>query len=455
MDTNSKKNSIIEKLYSCEAFPFICMFFIYIILHMIFFSWCGDDIRFKDKESLDTWEVIIGQNLVWTSRMLVNAVVYILLVGLADFQPIILWGCLDSFMLVLMAWSINKLFKLVYQYESRFFSWIILGNILIFPLRLESSAGWVWTTVSYIWPLAIGVWVFVNYIESLYMPKRKIKIILYSMAVIYSANIEGMSVLLFMAFFSVFLAGIIEKQIRYEGLYYSVLCIGSIIWHAFSPGNTSRLGIEIGTWFPNFEMMTFIDKVELAFSRCLYFFVYNYNSVFLLFSILLLAVTVKLYKDSFYRVISGLPLLVFCIFAIISKQELYSNLTYMQSLITREGTITVYNFSDFISYVPIILGVIVCISIVITIYIINIENVKAFIVVMCILIGGLGSWMIMLFSPTIWGSGDRTFCDLYFIFIFLSIWLCHLLIKADKNMEKYIMWAIWILALTNCFDTIL
>lgn len=125
---------------------------------------------------------------------------------------------------------------------------------------------------------------------------------------------------------------------------YMIISIGSICWHYFSTGNRQRTLSEI--------VLGFIDRLELAVSKCIFYYILNYNHIFIIFSILLfMAVMIKC-KDSFYWIVGAFPFITAVLFGVVGKLGLYDYLAIGSSL-SKKGAITVENFNNYPSYVPI------------------------------------------------------------------------------------------------------
>ena len=62
---------------------------------------------------------------------------------------------LDSLIMVLIAYSIMKLFSTTISKKT---SYLICALVLLYPFIQMSSAGWISTTANYTWPLALGLY---------------------------------------------------------------------------------------------------------------------------------------------------------------------------------------------------------------------------------------------------------------------------------------------------------
>ena len=284
-----------------------------------------------------------------------------------------------------------------------------------------------------------------------------LRYLLVILGIMYATNIEGMSVLFFFIFACIYIYKYNAKENKNTTLVLWGVCTCSIFWHLCSTGNANRAISETAHWFPNYGMLNVVDRVELAFSRLCYEFIFNYNTVSFTLAILLFLIVFLKCNDRFYKTIGAIPLATMFIFSIISKLGIYSDLSNINYMLTYEGVITVGNFNKIRSYLPIMLGIIVCVSIIISAYIVTEKSLQSFIIVVIILLGGVASWMIMIFSPTIWASGERPFMGFYFVLISICTWSAYMLINSMCSFKKYnnLLYGIWIIACTNILNFII
>lgn len=229
-----------------------------------------------------------------------------------------------------------------------------------------------------------------------------------------------------------------------------IVSIGSVCWHYFSAGNQQRALSEIERCFKNYAMLGFIDRLELAVSRCTFHYILSYNQIFIIFSIFLLMAVMGKCKDNFYRIVGAIPFIVTVLFGIVGKLDLYTFLAIGGSL-SKEGAITVDNYNNLLSYVPVALGIVVYLCICISFYVI-LNQYNHVILAIGTFLGGLASWMVMTFSPTIWASWLRPFTTLNFVFLGLTIWLAILVSRTKLKNERVVQCIVWIFALCNVFN---
>lgn len=447
-----KEKGVLEKIYEWDYFPFIFMFLVYFIGHCILFRWIGDDVScvagYSEGSLLGHLQNVLIPNS-WTSRILINYVIAPLIFRMASYSAI--WWCVvDSFFWVLIELSIFKIIYRLFGIRNRNTISIIAGVLLSYPLIEMCSAGWIATTCSYLWTTSIGIWVLSNYIEGLFVHKAWWKYIIYCIALVFAVNIEGGAIFFSILFIVLLLMEVFNKKIRWGTVCCAIISVGGICWHYFSAGNQKRVLSEIAYNFKNYAMLSFVDRLELTVSRFIFNYILNYNTIFIIFSIFLLMAVRERCKDTFYRIVGAIPFIITVLFGVVGKLGLYSELAIGGSL-SKEGAITVDNYNHFSSYISVVLGIIVCLCILISFYVI-LNQYNHVILAASIFLGGLGSWMVMIFSPTIWASCARPFTTLNFVFLGLTIWLASLVSNTKEKNKKIVQCIVWAFALCNIFN---
>ena len=167
----------------------------------------------------------------------------------------------------------------------------------------------------------------------------------------------------------------------------------------------------------------------MGFSSTLFEFIMKPNCIFFIFSLLLFFCVYLKFKNTCYSFIAIVPLACSFIFGFLVNVvgEEFPNLVYIKNSMTPYGTGLRLEPR---TWIPDIILVCVCLSVVISLYILF-ENKKIFLLTVFILLLGFGSRMVLAFSPTIWASGSRTF-----IFMYLSIVICSTILYQKLKLEK-------------------
>ncbi|WP_029071356.1 hypothetical protein [Kandleria vitulina] len=136
-----------------DELPFILAFLVYIILiHLCTREYVGDALQYF-KKVLDNYSLLDGTIMrynTWTSRVIIEIPLYLI----THNMHVYIWVFLDIIILIILALSLMKLT----QYKQ---NKLIILLIILYPFTEMSSAGWIATTINYLWPLALGCTSFV------------------------------------------------------------------------------------------------------------------------------------------------------------------------------------------------------------------------------------------------------------------------------------------------------
>ncbi|MFR9058246.1 DUF6056 family protein [Eubacterium callanderi] len=431
-----------------EVFPFFMLFIFMFVLHLATPALQNDDLTFRNYiENQSILSFLIQRYKTWSSRVLIEAV----LVGMVSMNHLI-WCLLDSLVVVLLAWSIAKLFFEKSGYSNAL-NWIIVSLILIYPFYLLSSAGWVATTLNYLWPLSFGLASFIPIKK--YFENKKINIFesfLYSLLVIFAANNEQMAIIIFViyAVFAIYFF-MQKKRVSLYLLFNLFLTIISLLFILSCPGNDNR-AIAEAQRFPGYDGLNIVQKILAGFLPTTTFFFEGYNLEYLIFVCLILVCIWLKYKDKVHRMIGALPLLVYTfwlvgfevVVAIKPDLLIYSPVQYIKSIASFEN-LTFYLYS--IMNALIVLLLVLCLFFIF-------RKKGEFLLVLLILGVGLASRITMGFSPTLFLSEFRT----YLFFVFAIFIICVLLFdELSKFMSsdqfKYIVYIMIFIGVVSYFNT--
>lgn len=434
-----KKDNDLKNKVNCAVYlPFTVLFLFMIFIHFnIDLGW-GDDVYFANifgeaGPSLEKWwENIVWRYNNWSSRLVIESILYFL----APYP--LLWRILDTAMMVWIAVG----FSIFFNDDKRMgTNWIIVLSIMCFPFESMSTAGWIATSVNYLWPLAAGLVVLVplNNIIKKKNTSNIIKIIAF-LATFLATNQEQMCFII-CALYAFFLCYLFLKKekINFFLKLEAVVCILNLFFILTCPGNQVRKVSEIETWFPSYTQLSFLRKVEMGYSSSLYEFFMKLNLVFVLFAVILVLV-VYLNKSKYnkiYFALSMVSLVTSVIMGLLYNitKDIFPFITSLSQKMTDIGT--GISISNLTSWIPdmFITGVFFCIIICLGICFMN--KSKSIFACYILFIGLLSRW-IMGFSPTIWASNTRTFIFMYFSFIALIVILFDELEKRNGLKKKNI-----------------
>lgn len=407
-----------NKFYSFVSNPFFVLFIISFVLHLFMRTNFGDDSNYflPALEKSTYIEFLTMRYESWSSRVIIEGV----LVWLVAFPW--LWKILDSLVLVLIAWTISYLLDCQQKIKE---NWFISCLVLLYPISDMSSAGWMATTLNYLWVAAFMLFALTGAYNIFHQKPisfwHKVAMIL---ATVYASNQEqacACMCLLFavFSFYSLLprFSHVIGRFILFIQL---AICIGNFIFIILSPGNAWRAKSEQFTFLRsvNHGRYTVLEKFTLGFQNSM-MTIFNATDMilFLFLAILFITVLFEWKKPLIWKCIFAIPLMINLLH--LSGMKGFGKLTAeTESLLLINND----NYMRKGPYIIIIFWAVLLLILVLSLLIIS-RDLTEFLYMLLIMGTGLGSSMIMGFSPTYDYSGKRTFIFFYFALIYMSAYI--------------------------------
>lgn len=299
-----------------------------------------------------------------------------------------------------------------------------LALFLMIPVSQFSETGWVATTTNYLWVYALGlisIYPLIRYTRQ----EKKINWLYYTgiITTLYAANQEQMSLLLLVFTTILCLINWSRKRSIKPLIPNMTINILTLFFILTAKGNDIRYDQELNNWFPDFNQLSFIKKIELGYSSTLRHFFFDLQLPVLLFLFLIFIFTISCFvyrkKISFVGVFGLIPFPVSLIFSLNGYLNSPKLLIILNQFNQYGTSIQVLNSR---SWVPdIILTIIFFSSLVSLVYLLDFEDMAYLpLLFMC---AALMSRLIMGFSPTIWASATRTYLFSYGLINLTSIYL--------------------------------
>lgn len=285
------------------------------VLFAVLFSFAKmgcDDITSMHVEQgnlLSYWNRCVHKYYTWSSRVIVNFVIYIF----TDHNPIY-WAIFNGISMFVLIKALRILFTDNKNDGTR--NIFIACMVILFPYWHLSSAGWISTVTTYFSPMAFGM-LSLAPIKKIATGEKisRLKFVLYLLCLIYGANNEQVMVVILLSYLVAFAWNLVVK--RKQNLYltiYTLAAIASAIFIVTCPGNAARKVTETKTWFPAYEQMNAIDKAELGYETVAQWLVFGNNLFFEAICLLLCILVWKKYGDSVIRSISAIPAIITIVF---------------------------------------------------------------------------------------------------------------------------------------------
>lgn len=415
-----------DKLKRFSVFlPYIIYGIVMIFYHVAGYEALEDDIMVADKmpgafsELISNIDVLAYEN--WSSRVLINPLIWIV-----SFFGVPVWLVLDILVMLFIFWSINRLL-----FQGKNITYITLLVLLFFPFYIEITAGWVVTTMTYLWPLAAVLaasFTIRNYFDG----KRTgiLQAVLSVLLTLYATNKEELSVMMFVVFLTMFVMSVKEKKISYVFLMQWLVSAGEMVFHMISGNNQAR-AVSLGG---NFLVL---DKVELGFSSTIIHLFDNFSFMTLWLCIFLVIGVCIMSKRISHILISVIPLAVWVINCFGEDKQffgLYDRnpyiLGYTSPLFVSEG-----KYSSLSPWLALLVAIILIVCITVSVVFVFGKNKKTILLV-SLLAGGFGGRITAGFCEMGWLPLSRTFTFFYFamiIIIMLIAYECINKLKARKQ----------------------
>ena len=223
-----------------------CIFILILLVHF-FFSFSNDDVTYFSTilDTMNLKDFLIFRYSTWTSRILIEG----LLVFIS--RNIYLWRVLDSCVMILFIWCVQRLCFREIHVKSIIFTLLIL---LLLPFVDMTEAGFCATTMNYFWPLTFMLLSFLP-IRDLYVDKKINKkiVFFYILASLYACNQEQCVCVVF----AVSLISIVyfwkSKQKHWYPCFLLLISLLSLVFILSCPGNAIRSAHEIESWYLDYK----------------------------------------------------------------------------------------------------------------------------------------------------------------------------------------------------------
>ncbi len=420
---NEKRNVIL--LYGV-------LFVFLIVLHSFFKQGVGDDVYFSNTEISNILGFLGFRYQEWSSRILIEFVLVIMC-----HLPHFCWYIMDSLMILLVVYAMNKLFvrKDIY--------FVIVAFLLFFlyPFSQMKEAGWYATTINYLWPMACALFSLIPLKNAFYGVKdKKIMYLLYSLATVFACSQELICALLF-GIYLIYIIFLYKKQkINKFVMFQLFLIIVSIFVFILCPGNTVRKIDEIEHRYTAYAGFTVFQKVILGLFSTFAFIFEEYHLALIVLLFLLHFMGSKS-TNKFLKINSALPLIMYFGYKLVPSSLYLKH--YFTSFVGQLDIFYVFTKSNMLIILFITMFVL---SIAINLYFIlkNSKSIYVKLTPVIVLLAGILSRVMMGFSPTIYASGKRTFVFYHFCLIICIMLILNEIVKNNKE-NKVLVLVIFVL----------
>ncbi len=414
------------------------------------------EMRVEGGNLLSYWNKSINFYHIWSSRLLVNFIIFIF----TD-NNIIFWAVFVGFSMFLLLIAFKELFAVN---DNKTTEMIFMScMVMLYPWNHLSSAGWIATVTTYFSPIAFGMISLIP-IKKVLNGEKIIwwKFLLYLICLIYGANNEQMMVVILLSYLVTLIWHfIVNRKIDIYLSLCTIASIGSAVFTFTCPGNANRKITSIAAYFHSFEHLNFIDKAELGYETTAYWLIFS-DSLFIEITCLLLLLMVFLkYKDSCIRMVSAIPFITTIAFGPLKMKvaRFFAGIINLSAEIPYFGLVNPDNRGGLGPYAE-FLVMSICLAVVLIDIFLLCREWKQFIVSATLIAGGFASRLAMGFSPTIYTSDVRTNSIMCFCIIAVMVYIYSInknLFKTDGQSflkEKYVLEVMTLLAVFSGLNLI-
>lgn len=446
-------------------------FVFFALMHATFVGFTNDDSYFVilRGEWSSLLDLLVYRYRTDSSRVLSEAILFTLVK-----YPFICWQILDVLICVLTYHSLTVL--LVNNKYSKDNVLVFLA-FAIYPFMHMGSAGWICTSLNYLWPLATLLYVLsiayrrvlydnnanVNALKNNNLDKKETKkisafsYIFAVLAMIFTANCEMSATVMMLVFALLLLYAVIEKRKCWYEIVALIIGLAGIIFALSAPGNDERTAMEAANWMPEFFDLSFFEKARLCSVFVFEHYVAIPDVIFFLFALILILAGIPIAKSFGQKIIFVVPMLIDVIFTgyyfvkdfILGHKTNY-DFSYPSIYMTDMKT-KILQMSEVAGLIIFILASVYTICIICNSYVgnnveNNVENKKEtdkklvlFLMknkqaIWCVwtLAVGFAVRMALMLSPTMFSSWHRTLIFMYFAFLYNII----VIIQMSGLLEK-------------------
>lgn len=441
--------------------------FIYgIILSVIICAYCVmiankplkmDDLTFSHElDDAGLFDVLYDKYTKWSSRLCAEFL-------FISITRIPLVSCLlSAFFYITTYCNLRRLLN-IQKFTSETVLFLVM---LIYPFFDMFSAGFMVTSIVYIWSLCAITTLFVILKrEQSNNSLRFFDLLILIVCIFFSMFIEQASLVLCILLFCY----ILLKKYKFQIIDHIVLTIFllsllGLLFALLSTGNANRLEFEISHVNPLFTTYSLFDKLSLGLYRINQIFLSRGNYIMYLFSITLIALSISnTQSKNSYLFLEGKELLKcpnYLFSAVLNCCKLFLSSIHIVILIgyalarhinivhtfifePSNTYIINYTWSGFLS--PLFFTVLYFVSVLFNL-LNNLRHKDASIII-CILTAGFLSQLALGFSPTIYVSGHRTAIFMYFSMIFSLCYIFNLIIDSKWKYKKSYSYCLIILCI--------
>ena len=388
IDTSSVKR------YVGQYYPFLLFFVLMILMHLVM-GVNGDDIRYAKVLSNQTLVDYISYRYYnWSSRVLIESILIVLVR-----QNMILWEIIDCVLYTIGVYYVIKVFN---RRNSTHIALLGVLLFLMYPFHEMATAGWMATTLNYLWPFSFAMISTIPLINLLYGKKTPIWVyIISALALIYAVQQEQCCALIFGLNLVYLVRCYLKKEeLNKYNIFVILVSFASLIFIFTCPGNSIRYAEELSYWYPQYANYGILEKIYLGFIPT-FALLLEEKIIFPLFYLILTVSALIKVENKHLK--NALKLnIVFILFLVVFKTCL--DVSILGSAL------------DSATLSSLVLTILIALYLLVSScwMLVKVFDGYEFLI---LFLAGFASKFVTGFSPTVFASGPRTLVFFYFILI--------------------------------------
>lgn len=287
----------------------------------------------------------------WSSRVLINT-----LCSLFSVWPVPVWRLVDPVMAALAAWALGYALR---QEDKPAGMALICFMVYLYQWHYLSDAGWAVTTITYLWPVTMGLWALMGMLRTLRgQSTPPWQWALCCVLLVFAANMEQAALVL-LCLLAAGIGVLLYRRARVPAMLWVqlALAVASLVFIFICPGNAARTAGDITSYYMDFRMLSPLQKAEIGISGALAANVYGRDSIFFLFAVLVALANQARRAPLPARLLSLVPCLLLLPFSMLRYQvkAVLPGIAAFTEAYSAAGYINLTNFGAPTSYLPMLL----------------------------------------------------------------------------------------------------
>lgn len=384
----------------------------------------GDDVyNLQHREMFNTvqksFNYVVSQYGNWSSRTIINFFMY-----LFSTHNIIYFSFITALLFYVLLGSLSKIFN---SENSIYVDICLCLLVLLTPFPYFSTAGWIATTTTYLWPIIAAIYAVIPLLVDQQM--KWYQYILTSLAVIYATNNEQIMIVLLIVYITNIMIRTLKHKVNFNYKYSClqlIFILLNFVYFILCPGNRVRSQLETAKWFPEFSKLNMINKLDIGFMTTGEHVLFSNSLLVMLLTLLIFWAHILISKK--HILISGANLglllvadILFDVFILTGHFRSLFNFPKL-GLLNQTTITSIVQFLVYCCYI---------ILLALTYY--YGQNSYSYIEMISLLGGALLARIALGFSPTSYVSATRTFAVLGFTFLIMCIPLVKNILSKNRK----------------------